>query len=188
MNKSFALCLLMVLVTMSAFAVEAPATPTAPVEPAAIAPAAPAAGVWQSFFPQGLIDSQGKAVDPKSLDGKIVALYFSAHWCPPCKAFSPVLVKFRDANSKDFEVVFVSADKDEASQFEYMKEVNMAWPTLKFRSDAAEALVKKYNIEGIPTLIILNPKGEVLTADGRAEVESAPDTCLAGWKAKAEGK
>ena len=64
----------------------------------------------------------------------------------------------------------------------------MAWPTLKFRSDAANALSTKYDVQGIPTLIILNPKGEVISADGRGEVESAPDTCLATWKAKAEGK
>ena len=25
---------------------------------------------------------------------KLVAFYFSAHWCPPCKAFTPVLKKF----------------------------------------------------------------------------------------------
>ncbi len=186
MKKSLLLSLLMVFVTMSVFAA-APETP-APAPATEVKADAAAGGVWQTFFPQGLIDSQSKAVDLKALEGKIVALYFSAHWCPPCKAFSPVLVKFRDANSKDFEVVFVSADKDEAAQMEYMKEVNMSWPTVKFRSDAAEALVKKYSVEGIPTLIILNPKGEVITADGRAEVESAPDTCLAGWKAKAEGK
>ena len=176
MKKTILFSLLMILVSLTAFA-QAPA-----------APAPAGESVWNSFFPDGLIDAQGAAVDLKTLEGKIIGVYFSAHWCPPCRNFSPKLVQFRDANSNDFEVVFVSSDKDEASQFEYMKEVKMAWPTLKFRSDAANALSTKYDVQGIPTLIILNPKGEVISTDGRGEVESAPDTCLAAWKAKAEGK
>jgi thiol-disulfide isomerase/thioredoxin len=27
-------------------------------------------------------------------DRKIIAYYFSAHWCPPCRLFTPVLADF----------------------------------------------------------------------------------------------
>ena len=27
-------------------------------------------------------------------DKKIIAFYFSAHWCPPCRLFTPVLAEF----------------------------------------------------------------------------------------------
>ena len=50
-----------------------------------------------------------------SLEGKkVVAFYFSAHWCPPCRAFTPIL---KDAyeeylkESCDIEIVFVSSDR-----------------------------------------------------------------------------
>jgi thiol-disulfide isomerase/thioredoxin len=47
---------------------------------------------------------------------QILMFYFSAHWCPPCRSFTPLLSKFykRHAASKDFEIIFVSNDKDEA--------------------------------------------------------------------------
>ena len=27
-------------------------------------------------------------------DKKVVAFYFSAHWCPPCRMFTPILAEF----------------------------------------------------------------------------------------------
>ena len=31
-------------------------------------------------------------------DKKVVAFYFSAHWCPPCRGFTPVLKKFYEVS------------------------------------------------------------------------------------------
>ena len=49
------------------------------------------------------------------LAGKHVMVYFSAHWCPPCKQFTPLLAAaykgWKDAGLP-VEVVFVSSDKD----------------------------------------------------------------------------
>jgi nucleoredoxin len=41
--------------------------------------------------------------------------YFSAHWCGPCKAFTPTLRRWyqRHAAAQQVEVVFVSNDHDE---------------------------------------------------------------------------
>ena len=43
-----------------------------------------------------LVKADGTKVGAtEGLDGKaIVCLYFSAHWCPPCRAFTPVLKDF----------------------------------------------------------------------------------------------
>ncbi len=61
-----------------------------------------------------LIDNQGKSVPLDRLAGKIVGLYFSAQWCPPCRRFTPELASFYKtlvAQEKPFEVVFISADR-----------------------------------------------------------------------------
>ena len=45
---------------------------------------------------------------------EVVFLYFSAHWCPPCKQFTPLLANlYKDINknNKRFEIIFVSLDK-----------------------------------------------------------------------------
>lgn len=140
------------------------------------------AGPWNAYFPDGLLDRDGKPVSVEVLDGKLVGIYFSARWCPSCQAFSPKLVPFRDKNSQEMEVVMVSSDKNETEQFLYMKEHNMLWPTMKFRSAPAFELKKKFAIDNIPTLVILSPAGELITREGRIDVANDPAGALTKWK------
>ena len=131
-----------------------------------------------------LLDAKGKEVDKKVLEGKTVGLYFSAHWCPPCRTFTPNLVKFRDSNKKDFEVVFISSDRDSKAQLNYMKETKMKWYTLPHRSEHANALAKKFEVRGIPALIIVSKDGTTITKNGRGDVSSNPKGALDSWQKK----
>lgn len=140
---------------------------------------------WSTMFPNGLIDAAGNAVDLSVLDGKIIGVYFSAHWCPPCRGFTPKLVAFRNRNASDFEVVFVSSDKSAAEMKGYMAETGMKWPAVKYGSAPANALKQKFNIRGIPTLVVLSPSGKIINPNGRQDVQTSPDTCLDSWKKKA---
>ena len=66
----------------------------------------------QELVPGNLIDQNFNEVSTDDLEGKIIGLYFSAGWCPPCRSFSPVPSRnFREQNKDDFEVVMVSADR-----------------------------------------------------------------------------
>lgn len=80
---------------------------------------------------------QGKDgdVDTTAFKEKYVGLYFSAHWCPPCRGFTPKLVEwyntFKSSANKDkMEMIFVSSDRDEAAFNEYYAE--MPWHALPF--------------------------------------------------------
>eukprot|EP00961_Rhodomonas_salina_P242548 3276337-Rhodomonas_salina.1 len=52
----------------------------------------------------------------------VIGLYFSAQWCMPCRGFTPKLAEayraVREAG-KAFEVIYLSADKDEVEFGEY---------------------------------------------------------------------
>ncbi|MBT3636193.1 MAG: redoxin family protein [Opitutae bacterium] len=133
------------------------------------------------MLPEQLLDSSGKKISRNELAGKTVGFYFSAHWCPPCRAFTPSLVKFRDSNKKDFEVVFVSSDKSPDAQMEYMKETNMKWYTLPHRSSEGNALSQKFGVRGIPALIIVSPDGETITKNGRGDVSSNASGAIKAW-------
>ncbi len=140
---------------------------------------------WKASFSDGLLDAAGKQVSLDSLKGKLVAIYFSAHWCPPCKAFTPKLVAFRDKNSAEVEVVFVSFDKSQAEKDTYMTEAQMRWPTVPFHSKSGASLAKKFGVRGIPMLVVLSPKGNSVSTNARMEVIQDPDKCLDAWKAAA---
>ena len=136
------------------------------------------------LFDGPLLDAKGTEVSKEALTGKTIGIYFSASWCPPCRTFTPKLVKFRDANKKDFEVVFVSSDRSPKDQMGYMKKAGMKWYTMPHRSAAANALAKKYSVRGIPALIIVSPEGKTITKNGRGDVTSNASGALKAWAKK----
>ena len=138
------------------------------------------------LFPEKLYNAKGEEVSREELKDKVVGIYFSAHWCPPCRQFTPKLVKFRDENKDDFEVVFVSSDRDKSAQMGYMKESKMKWLTVKFGTDDVKDLKKRYAVKGIPKLVIISPDGKTITDNGRGDVTSKSKTALAAWKKAAD--
>ena len=138
----------------------------------------------KSLFPSKLLNNEGKEVSSKVLKDKIVGIYFSAQWCPPCRGFTPSLVEFREQNKENFEVVFVSSDRSQEDQLKYMEKYGMKWYTLPHRSEQANALSKKFEIRGIPALVIVDAHGNTITKNGRSDVSNNPDGALADWKKK----
>ncbi len=136
------------------------------------------------LLPAKLEDAKGKKVDTSTLAGKHVALYFSAHWCPPCRAFTPSLVKFRDEHAdQDFEIVFVSLDNSEREKKSYIRETEMKWLSVSgARSKEGQALAERFQIRGIPALVVLAPDGSVVAQNGRNDVMQSPETALRKWK------
>ena len=117
-----------------------------------------------------LVALNGKRTQPIAdtsvKDAKYVALYYSAGWCGPCRAFTPELVKFYNENKAKlpgFELVFMSRDNSEPEMEKYMAEMSMPWPALRYTAVRTSSNLLKYAGPGIPCLVLLNDKGEVLS-------------------------
>ncbi|CAF5031509.1 unnamed protein product, partial [Rotaria sp. Silwood1] len=127
-------------------------------------------------------DSDKMSTD--QLNGKTVALYFSAHWCPPCRDFTPKLAEiFKESHNelKDkFDIVFISYDNDQSSFDKYYKE--MPWKALPYSDrDRLKTLSEKFNAKIVPALIVLSPTGDKITSNGVEEVRVASKKALEIW-------
>ena len=114
-----------------------------------------------SLAGQQLLGKDEKVVSADSVleDKKIIAFYFSAHWCPPCRLFTPILAEFYSdlvtTAGEPFEIVFVSSDKTPEDMMTYMKESHGEWLAVQHATNLAQQLKKKYEISGIPSLIVV---------------------------------
>lgn len=150
-----------------------------------VLPAVSRAAPWAEMFGEELTNAQGEKVEVKALEGKeLVLVYFSAHWCGPCRMFTPHLVKAYEQWQKDgkpVELVFVSSDRTAEAMLGYMKEAKMPWLAVPFRAAPGQALAAKHNIRGIPALLVFNAKGEVVSANARGEVQSKGAGAIEAW-------
>ncbi|OQR76972.1 putative nucleoredoxin 3-like [Tropilaelaps mercedesae] len=120
-------------------------------------------------------DRSSKAFSEVLEDCDIILIYFSAHWCPPCRMFTPILADVYSQlkkQHKKVEVIFVSSDRDEASMYQYMEESHGDWFTVTFNDSARSELGKHFSVRGIPTLIVLGKDGTVISTDGRSAVQN----------------
>ncbi|KAF3671820.1 putative nucleoredoxin 1-like [Capsicum annuum] len=113
-----------------------------------------------------LMCQNGEQVTFSRLTGKIVGLYFAGLWCGPCRKFTPKLVEaYESLHPKgDFEIVFISSDKDDESFNEYFGQ--MPWLAVPFFDcEARKNLKQLFKVRAIPHLVVLDRTGKVLSND-----------------------
>lgn len=146
------------------------------------------AGGGNIALPSQLLSSSGALVSTDTaLSGKsVIAFYFSAHWCPPCRQFTPVLANaYRQAKQagliNSVEVIFVSSDRSQDDMLSYMRESHGDWLAIPHGSPECGTLSSMFSVRGIPALIVVTMTGDMVSRDGRQEVMSLGMSALAQW-------
>lgn len=160
-----------------------------PVPSVAVAPGSHSPRLVE-LLGENLKSKSGQVKTSEALGGKgAIALYFSAHWCPPCRGFTPKFAEWYKKNlkAKGLEVVFISSDKDEAAFEKYYGE--QPWLALPYSDrDRKNSLSKKFKVQGIPSVVILDGEGNLINKEGRGAVSSDPKGEKFPWKPKTIGE
>merc|ERR1712146_336109 len=110
------------------------------------------------FLGDKLVTKEGEQDTDAVLAGKKnVLIYFSAHWCPPCRGYTPELsAAYSESGKKDeTAIVFVSSDRDQEAFDGYYAEMSFFAVPFSERGIKDE-LSSKYGVRGIPTLVQLD--------------------------------
>ena len=121
--------------------------------------------IGQPAYNFTLMDVNNNSVSLSDFKGKYVLLDFWATWCRPCIAEIPNLKRIKsDFGGDQFEVISVCIDRGNPSTINSWKRINEKFQTnwIQLFDANGEGTSKQYKIEHYPTLMIIDPNGNIL--------------------------
>ena len=125
------------------------------------------------YIPEELDSKEGKIKSSTIKDSPLIGIYFSAHWCPPCRGFTPILSRFYqkvNGKKKQIEIIFASFDGKEEAYKEYYN--SMPWLSFPFEDKNKKILAEDFVVKGIPTFLVFDKNGKLIEYGGRMIVQS----------------
>jgi thiol-disulfide isomerase/thioredoxin len=109
-------------------------------------------------------DMQGNPVKLSDFKGKLVYVDVWATWCGPCKYEIPYLDTLEtDYKGKNIVFISYSIDEDHAAWMKFVPENKLQGVQIIGEKAWESALCKKYKIMGVPTFMLFDRDGKIVT-------------------------
>ena len=113
---------------------------------------------------------KGGTTQLTDLKGKYVYIDIWATWCAPCRQEIPYLQKI-EKKYDGKKITFVSISIDQKKDYEkwksFVSEKNLGGIQLLADNDWNSDFILKYEVRGIPRFILLDPNGNIVSADAQ---------------------
>ena len=130
-----------------------------------------------------LLNSNGAIGAEAISKAEIIGIYFSSHWCTPSRVYftSKLTEAYKAAKAKGLaiEIVFVSFDNNGNEFSDYFG--SMPWMAIPFADERICRLADELKIDGTPSLIILDKKGNVVCSNGREKIIEKDSIAFEDW-------
>lgn len=114
----------------------------------------------------------GREVDLAKHTGKVVLVEFWSTTCGPCVGEMPsVKAAYEKLHSRGFEVMGISLDSKENALRRFIKEKELPWPQYFDGKGLANRLAVQYGIFSIPTMWLVDKRGNLRVTDARSGLE-----------------
>ncbi|MGN6386028.1 MAG: TlpA family protein disulfide reductase [Verrucomicrobiota bacterium] len=115
----------------------------------------------------------GREIDTKKMKGKVLLIDFWATWCGPCVQELPHVKETYDKYHKDgFEIIGISLDKNKSQLESFLLAHDMKWPQFFDGQGWGNKISMEYEIMSIPTMFLVDKKGNLRDIDAREDLNS----------------
>jgi thiol-disulfide isomerase/thioredoxin len=124
---------------------------------------------------QGVNLVNGEKVSLADMSGYVLIIDFWAPWCPPCRAEIPGFIELHNKyKDKKFAIVGIAVSTTDNDVKKFITEQKVNYPIIMGEQQTVKDYEKamKQPMRGIPTTLVINRNGEIVSVHVGAEDKS----------------